>query len=162
MNTDSPKPRAAPPAECHASTLSSDPRPHLEVSLAQSRQRIWLCVCPCEYLVCTPSIFLFFLCVYYEFYFGWEKIHRITYMCICIETLQKIMQQILTGVLSQIIHNFNLFSAYLNFLIHLNIYYYYNCFFFFCQSTFFFIFLKHLYWSIIALQWCVSFCFITK
>ena len=24
------------------------------------------------------------------------------------------------------------------------------------------IFFKHLYWSIIALQWCVSFCFITK
>ena len=23
-------------------------------------------------------------------------------------------------------------------------------------------FFKHLYWSIIALQWCVSFCFITK
>ena len=38
------------------------------------------------------------------------------------------MQQILTGVLSQIIHDFNLFSAYLNFLIHLNIYSYYNCF----------------------------------
>ena len=30
------------------------------------------------------------------------------------------------------------------------------CFFFF---EFFF---QHLYWSIIALQWCVSFCFITK
>ena len=29
------------------------------------------------------------------------------------------------------------------------------------QATAFF-FLKHLYWSIIALQWCVSFCFITK
>ena len=27
------------------------------------------------------------------------------------------------------------------------------------SSNFFF---KHLYWSIIALQWCVSFCFITK
>ena len=27
------------------------------------------------------------------------------------------------------------------------------------SKTFFF---KHLYWSIIALQWCVSFCFITK
>ena len=27
---------------------------------------------------------------------------------------------------------------------------------------FVFNFLKHLYWSIIALQWCVSFCFITK
>ena len=27
-----------------------------------------------------------------------------------------------------------------------------------CISFFF----KHLYWSIIALQWCVSFCFITK
>ena len=67
-------------------------------------------------------------CVYHEFYFGWEKIHRITYMYICIETLQKMMQQILTGVLSQIIHDFNLFSAYLNFLIHLNIYSYYNCF----------------------------------
>ena len=26
----------------------------------------------------------------------------------------------------------------------------------------FFFFLKHLYWSIIASQWCVSFCFITK
>ena len=26
----------------------------------------------------------------------------------------------------------------------------------------FFFFLLHLYWSIIALQWCVSFCFITK
>ena len=25
-----------------------------------------------------------------------------------------------------------------------------------------FFFFKHLYWSIIALQWCVSFCFITK
>ena len=25
-----------------------------------------------------------------------------------------------------------------------------------------FLFFKHLYWSIIALQWCVSFCFITK
>ena len=25
-----------------------------------------------------------------------------------------------------------------------------------------FIYLKHLYWSIIALQWCVDFCFITK
>ena len=25
-----------------------------------------------------------------------------------------------------------------------------------------FLFLKHLYWSIIVLQWCVSFCFITK
>jgi len=25
-----------------------------------------------------------------------------------------------------------------------------------------FFFLKHLYWGIIALQWCVSFCFITK
>ena len=25
-----------------------------------------------------------------------------------------------------------------------------------------FIFFKHLYWSIIALKWCVSFCFITK
>ena len=24
------------------------------------------------------------------------------------------------------------------------------------------LFFKHLYWSIIALQWCVSFCFITK
>ena len=23
-------------------------------------------------------------------------------------------------------------------------------------------FFKHLYWSIIALQWCVTFCFITK
>ena len=29
-----------------------------------------------------------------------------------------------------------------------------------CQDFFFFF--KHLYWSIIALQWCVSFCFITK
>ena len=28
--------------------------------------------------------------------------------------------------------------------------------------SFFFHFFKHLYWSIIALQWCVSFCFITK
>ena len=29
--------------------------------------------------------------------------------------------------------------------------------------TFIYLFiLKHLYWSIIALQWCVSFCFITK
>ena len=27
---------------------------------------------------------------------------------------------------------------------------------------FIFFFFKHLYWSIIALQWCVSFCFITK
>ena len=26
----------------------------------------------------------------------------------------------------------------------------------------FFFFFKHLFWSIIALQWCVSFCFITK
>ena len=26
----------------------------------------------------------------------------------------------------------------------------------------FFFFLKHRYWSITALQWCVSFCFITK
>ena len=25
-----------------------------------------------------------------------------------------------------------------------------------------YIFFKHLYWSVIALQWCVSFCFITK
>ena len=25
-----------------------------------------------------------------------------------------------------------------------------------------FFFFKHLYWSIIALQWCVSFCFITE
>ena len=25
-----------------------------------------------------------------------------------------------------------------------------------------FFFFKHLYWSIIALQWCVSFCYITK
>ena len=29
----------------------------------------------------------------------------------------------------------------------------------YCKLLFFF---KHLYWSIIALQWCVSFCFITK
>ena len=27
---------------------------------------------------------------------------------------------------------------------------------------YFILFFKHLYWSIIALQWCVSFCFITK
>ena len=29
-------------------------------------------------------------------------------------------------------------------------------------DTFIYLFFKHLYWSIIALQWCVSFCFITK
>ena len=29
-------------------------------------------------------------------------------------------------------------------------------------SCFFLFFFKQLYWSIIALQWCVSFCFITK
>ena len=29
-------------------------------------------------------------------------------------------------------------------------------------GLFFFSFFKHLYWSIIALQWCVSFCFTTK
>ena len=32
------------------------PRPYLEVSLAQIRQRIWLCLHPCEHLTCTPSI----------------------------------------------------------------------------------------------------------
>ena len=31
-----------------------------------------------------------------------------------------------------------------------------------CFTFSFFFFFKHLYWSIIALQWCVSFCFITK
>ena len=30
------------------------------------------------------------------------------------------------------------------------------------DKMFTFFFFKHLYWSIIALQWCVSFCFITK
>ena len=29
-------------------------------------------------------------------------------------------------------------------------------------TFFFFFFFEHLYWGIIALQWCVSFCFITK
>ena len=28
--------------------------------------------------------------------------------------------------------------------------------------SYYFFFFKHLYWSIIALQWCVSFCSITK
>ena len=33
----------------------------------------------------------------------------------------------------------------------------------FADSSFlFFFFFKHVYWSIIALQWCISFCFITK
>ena len=31
-----------------------------------------------------------------------------------------------------------------------------------CQFHLFLFFKKNLYWSIIALQWCVSFCFITK
>ena len=35
-------------------------------------------------------------------------------------------------------------------------------FFFKGQYFIYLIFFKHLYWSIIALQWCVSFCFITK
>ena len=30
------------------------------------------------------------------------------------------------------------------------------------RALFIYLFFKHLYWSIIALQWCVSFCFITK
>ena len=30
------------------------------------------------------------------------------------------------------------------------------------NTTCLFFFFKHLYWSIIALQWCVSFCFIKK
>ena len=30
------------------------------------------------------------------------------------------------------------------------------------KTIFFILFFNHLYWSIIALQWCVSFCFITK
>ena len=34
--------------------------------------------------------------------------------------------------------------------------------FLFCQTLIFFFFFKCLYWSIIALQWCASFCFITK
>ena len=33
------------------------------------------------------------------------------------------MQPMLAGILSEIIHDFNLFSVYSNFLIHLNIYY---------------------------------------
>ena len=38
------------------------------------------------------------------------------------------------------------------------------CFFVCLFFIFYFIlfYFKHLYWSIIALQWCVSFCFITK
>ena len=39
----------------------------------------------------------------------------------CIEILQKTIQQMLTGALSELIHDFNLFSAYVNFLIYLNI-----------------------------------------
>ena len=34
--------------------------------------------------------------------------------------------------------------------------------FFLTSSQNVWVFFKHLYWSIIALQWCVSFCFITK
>ena len=30
------------------------------------------------------------------------------------------------------------------------------------NNYFFYFYFLHLYWSIIALQWCVSFCFITK
>ena len=40
-----------------------------------------------------------------------------------------------------------------------------HCIFFIHSSTdgrLGYFFFKHLYWSIIALQWCVSFCFITK
>ena len=40
----------------------------------------------------------------------WTQLNRLStaqHMYICIETLQKILQPILTGVLSQIIHDFN-------------------------------------------------------
>ena len=48
-------------------------------------------------------------------------------------------------------------SCHHRFIIYLFIYFWSFLFY-----LFIYLFFKHLYWSIIALQWCVSFCFITK
>lgn len=47
---------------------------------------------------------------------------------VCIEAPQKNMKQVSVGILSEINLDFNLFSAYLNFLIQLNKYYSCNYF----------------------------------
>ena len=75
---------------------------------------------------------------------GWVVVSVLVLFCISLMTND--VKRLLLYLLLLVIHMSSLWDICSNHLIYF----------------FLFFFFKHLYWSIIASQWCVSFCFITK